>query len=236
MSTPRTPRDAERDRLPKIGEGTDDSAESEVGHEALHGADGEWEDLELNSSVLDDTPTKSERGSEEAETSDDKSLTDAPAAGAISSTTDDADSGEAAAPTGSVHSNGDAGQKADSRALQGDDVDVACQGADTRDSQDEAASKGGLSETSPEDAAAEEGTADSGPANAADGEETCKRVKTLKDYIEGRASRSPRGVDLEQIKVPIWCYHHKCRMQRANRTLTHFPSSDLRRHPPGART
>jgi hypothetical protein len=37
------------------------------------------------------------------------------------------------------------------------------------------------------------------PAHADDGEGT--QIKTLKFYVEGLASRSPRGLDLEQIKV-----------------------------------
>jgi hypothetical protein len=54
----------------------------------------------------------------------------------------------------------------------------------------------------------EAGGGDAAPENNADADarkaqEVPGRVKTLKDYVEGRPTRSPRGVNLEQVKVSM---------------------------------
>ena len=57
----------------------------------------------------------------------------------------------------------------------------------------------------------EAGGGDAAPGNDADADwgaartaqEVPGRIKTLKDYVEGRPTRSPRGVNLEQVKVSM---------------------------------
>ena len=183
MRTPRTPRDGtKRDRLPKIGEETAGpaSAEDEEGDSVLGqsggGGDSEWENLDLNGSGLQDTPSKpapegspSDSGIQACEgTAQDLAVCAEVAeaeAGAHGGT-------EAAA--GPTAPNSDAGGQVSDEERQEPD---------------------------------EEGEPKKPSSSGrevdwhSDTKEPGQRVKTLKDYVEGRGSRSPRGADLEQITV-----------------------------------
>jgi len=188
MRTPRTPRaDAARERLPKIGE-SPDSADSDGGgiEAAPPRADDDWENLELDGSVLEDTPSKPERAAagRDREERDETECGDAmaiPAAGG-----EDDGAGE---PDGEVVD----GETLVASIITGTNIasrnvpEVECVERD--DERDTAAEAG--------EAAAqwqEEET-------VLDKQEQGLRIKTLKDYVDGRVFRSARGVDLGQIKV-----------------------------------
>ncbi len=187
MRTPRTPRDP----LPKIGEGPD-SAESDGGDETpQRKREDQWESLELDDSALQDTPAKAG----DAPAPENAAGEGAPAACE--------DAQEQAAAT-----------RAASEAAEGEDAaspgaaDAAHNGADVGHGAADAPADNGVAGT----AEAEEAGGGGSGGNAApeqDADESTaskeqampERIKTLRDYVEGRPTRSPRGINLEQVKV-----------------------------------
>ena len=181
--------DAARERLPKIGE-SPDSADSDGGgsEAALQRADDEWENLELNGSVLEDTPSKPEHA----------------AAGCDREERDETKFGDDMAVTAAVGEDDGAGEP-DGEEVDGGTPDASIVAgtnlasrnlaeAECVDRHDEADSAAEASE------AAAQGQEEE---IVLDKQEQGKRVKTLKDYVDGHVSRSARSVDLEQIKVGL---------------------------------
>jgi hypothetical protein len=190
MCTPRTPRDP----LPKIGE-SHDSAERDGGDETPQRKhEEEWESLELDDSALQDSPAKA--GDATAAPAPEN----APGEGAPTAS---ADAQEQAAET-----------RASSEAAEGEDAaspgaaDAAHDGASVGQGPTDAAADNGMTGAAEAEEAGGGGSGGSAaPEQDADESTASKeqampeRIKTLKDYVEGRPSRSPRGVNLEQVKV-----------------------------------
>jgi hypothetical protein len=87
--------------------------------------------------------------------------------------------------------------------------------AEAGEAHPDAGARQGAADTAAENGGAakgggEAGGGDAAPVNDSDADggarkahELPGRVKTLKDYVEGRPTRSPRGVNLEQVKVSM---------------------------------
>jgi hypothetical protein len=85
--------------------------------------------------------------------------------------------------------------------------------AEAGEAHPDAGARQGAADTSAENGVSAKGVAEAGGGDAAPGndvdadarkvQEVPGRVKTLKDYVEGRQTRSPRGVNLEQVKVSM---------------------------------
>jgi hypothetical protein len=180
MRTPRTPRDgAKRDRLPKIGEETvgpasaeDDEGDSVLGQSG-GGGDSEWENVDLNDSGLEDTPSKPAPEGSPAD-SGPQACEGAAQDLAACAVAEAGAHGGTEASAGPTAPNADAGGKVSDEERQEPD---------------------------------EESEPKKPPSSGhevdwhSDTKEPGQRVKTLKDYAEGRGARSPRGADLEQITV-----------------------------------
>jgi len=195
MRTPRTPRDgAKRDRLPKIGEESagpagagveeGDSA-SAAGAQGAECDDDEWERLDLNGSGLEDTPRKA-------------APAEPPAAGGEPSPGEDgacrdpdADAGAAASPAAAAAGGDDEAAAAAGRAASA--PAAAAASAVVHGSEEGPAETAADSGDGPESASAE-------TDGHGDQQELGKRIKTLKDYVDG-STRSPRGAELDQITV-----------------------------------
>ena len=185
MRTPRTPRaDAARERLPKIGESPDSGGGGSEA--ALPRADDNWENLELNGSVLEDTPSKPEHAAAgcDGQERDETKCGDAMAVPAAGGEDDGAGRPDWEEVDGKIP---DASIVAGTNLASRNVAEVECmdreEEGDIAAEASEAAVQGQEEET------------------VVDKQEQGPRIKTLKDYVDGRISRSARGVDLEQIKV-----------------------------------
>ena len=198
MRTPRTPRDGgKRDRLPKIGEesagpagvGVEGDSASAAGAECAECDDDEWERLDLNGSGLEDTPRKA-------------APAESPAAGGEpspgeESTRQDPDA-DALAAASSPAAAGAAGDHATAAAagLAASAPAAAAAPAVAHGSEE------GPAETATDDSDESKPSSMAETDGHGDQQEPGKRIKTLKDYVDGSA-RSPRGAELDQITVGL---------------------------------